>query len=237
MKTENAVFTMWQNDLVILNLWIKYYIKHFDRLYIFCFNTKDQYWEELEKIKNKHNPKVIFEKLEKFGEDYVGDSHIDMFFIRTKQNVLLKDYNWVLFANCDEIIASPNLKKLMSDTNELLIPCEGYEVIQIRKEKPIDYSKPYFKQREYWVKNINYNKILFSKVPLVWNEGLHQIEGVTEDQSKEFKDTGLYLIHLKHADLQREGDFGPKVSSLDPNIIDHWRKNKKRIPEWVKKLL
>jgi hypothetical protein len=63
------------------------------------------------------------------------------------------------------------------------------------------------------------NKVLLSSVPLSWNEGQHQINEVSSEHSKELHDTGLYLVHIKHADTKTEGrDLGPMKRSPDAHV-------------------
>ena len=236
---------MWQNDLVALNLWAKYYSKHFDKLFILCFNTKEKYIPELENLKQHYE--LDYEMVQEFeGKKVDGTPSVALNLVKWWQRKFVNEYKWVLFANVDEIVTPfkrlGTMRNLMKNSDKYLLPCTGYEVIQTRNEKPIDYSKPYFKQRKYWIRNPVYNKIIFSRIALEWNAGLHQIEGVSEDTSREFKNTGLYLIHLKHADIGAQNrDFGPYPNGgelhLDPNIMKHWRKKKRKIPEYIKKLL
>ena len=242
MKEKNIAFTAWQNDRIILKLWVKYYSQYFDELLVLCFNTQKKYLPFLEGLTKKYN--FRYEIVEKYkGDNIDGAPSVFLGLVKDKQEELLKEYKWVLFANCDEIIVADKkygtLKDLMdkSPQKKLLWICEGYEVIQVRGEKPIDYSKSYFNQRKYWVKNHNYNKIILSKITLNWTVGLHKIEGLSDDESTAFKNTGLYLIHLKHVDLETKRDFGPSISPLDPNIENHWLKYKKPIPDWIKKIL
>ena len=113
-----------------------------------------------------------------------------------------------------------------------LVHCIAYEVVQI-DEPAINTSLPIFKQRKYWVKNINYNKIILSQVPLEWNAGQHQIEAVEGDESKLFLNEGLYLLHLKHIGLG-ERFLGPFTSKSGQGFK---MEDKKLIPEWIKEAL
>lgn len=240
MKDQNAVFTAVQNDMVILELWLRYYTRYFEKVFVWGFNFKSANWSKIRELQVNYN--FDFEILEEYKGDKIdGTPSVFLEAIMDKQVELLKDYRWVLFVNIDEILIPQkgNLRQLMKKSNDYFIPCETYEVIQTKKEKPINYSRSYFKQRKYWIKNPNYNKIILSRIALKWNAGLHQIEGIIEEESKAFKNTGLYLVHLKHADLEREYDRGPypKDIYLDPNIMQHWRHRKKLIPEYIKKLL
>lgn len=242
MKTKNAVFTLVQNDMIGLKLWLSYYTRYFDDVYVFGFNCKDTTRDNLRGLQSLFS--FNWEVLEQFGNDKVdGDPLVMLGFLKAKQEELLKSHKWVLFCNVDEILVTStryrHLKDLMDTTDKLVVPCVAYEVIQVAGEKPIDYKKPYFMQRSYWIKNPNYNKIILSRIALKWNAGAHQVEEVQEDESKHFFNTGLYLIHLKHVDLQRKGDFGPYFSIVkeDANITEHWRDRKEKIPQHIRKLL
>ena len=169
-------------------------------------------------------------------------------FIQKKQAEFLaipNEYDWVLYSNCDEFVIAKSWKykdlKNFMDRNlhHNWIACEGYDVIQVEGEKPIDYSKPYLRQRKYWIKNFNYNKIILSRVYLDWVDGTHKLAKMTDDESRAFKNTGLYLVHLKHADLTPTGerDLGPHLTNPDPNIMDHWLDKKERIPKYIRRLI
>ena len=237
---RTVVFSFVQNDMALLELWLSYYRRHFDDLKIYCFNTKEKYIPRLNRLKKKY--KMEYEFLEEFKGDKIdGTPSVFLGFVREKQIELLREYDWVLVCNLDEIIVPKRgmFEELMRRRLEewVAIPSEGYEVIQTKREKPIDYNKSYFKQRKYWIKNNNYNKILLSRIPILWSAGLHKIDTMTDEESKNIKNTPLYLVHLKHADLEAKRDFGPYRASLDPNIVEHWGKYKKPIPKQIRKAL
>ena len=116
---------------------------------------------------------------------------------------------------------------------------EVFEIIQAEDEKPIDYQRPILTQRRYWLKNDNYNKVLLSRVPLEWNEGLHQLIQMPYEVAKEFKNTGLFMLHLKYTDLQCvvDKDLGPMRSHLEPKIMNHDPKDRQRIPKRIRRVL
>ena len=224
-------FTMWQNDLVGLDLWLKYYRKQFDEVFIICFGTNPNYFPELE----KRNLKYIT-----FGANLEEPQTANQM-LREKQNEFLKDYDWVLYCNLDEfLIPNPrkykNIKDLIRHTKKDWIASECFEVIHVEGEPPIEFSKPYLKQRKFWVKNPNMNKILLSRVPLSWNNGQHQIDGIEAETSKGYHNTGLYLIHIKHADPNpyQPRDFGPMKRSPDGWTTDRSKDSRIKIPEIFK---
>ena len=237
MKT--LAFTFVQNDLVGLRLWLSYYTKYFDDLNIYCFNTKEEHRKDLDELKREYD--FVYEFLYEYeGNKIDGTPAVLLGFIKDIQNTFLGDHDWILCCNLDEIFISKrgNLKDLMEKhKNELVaLPSEGYDVIQAEDEKPIDYSKPLFEQRKYMVKNPNYNKIVLTRVPLNWVAGLHKIDSMTDDESRVIKNTGLYLIHFKHADLTRE-KTGPFTVNLDSKIMGHKPEDRIRIPKYFRKLL
>ena len=237
MKT--LAFTFVQNDLVGLRLWLSYYTRYFDDLNVYCFNTKEEHRKDLDELKREYN--FVYEFLYEYeGNKIDGTPAVLLGFIKDIQNTFLGDHDWILCCNLDEIFISKrgNLKDLMEKhKNELVaLPSEGYDVIQAEDEKPIDYSKSLFEQRKYMVKNPNYNKIVLTRVPLNWVAGLHKIDSMTDDESRVIKNTGLYLIHFKHADLTRE-KTGPFTVNLDSKIMEHKPEDRIRIPKYFRKLL
>ena len=230
---KTIVFTMWQNDLVGLDLWLKYYQKQFDDVLILCFSTNPKYFPELEKRN------VKYELLEGEGWDDPGRTNI---MLCEKQRELLKEYDWVLFCNLDEFLV-PNprwyksIRKLIE--SRYYIPAECFEVIQLSDDKEIDYSQPLLRQRQHWVKNKNMNKVLLSSVPLSWNEGQHQIAEVSSEMSMNFENTDLYLVHLKHADSKTEGrDLGPMKRSPEAYVFEQIKNGQDvPIPDIFKEIL
>lgn len=234
MRTLKTIaFTMWQNDLVGLDLWLKYYRKQVDDVLILCMMTNPKYYPELEKRK------VKYEVLEGEGWD---DPQRANEMLKEKQHELLKKYDWVLYCNLDEfLIPDPkyykNIKQLIE--SRYYVPAECFEVIQLDDDKEIDYDQLFLAQRQHWVKNENMNKVLLTSVPIDWNDGQHQIPQIPSEQSKMLHDTGLYLVHIKHADTKTEGrDLGPMKRSPDAYTMEQIKDNKSvPIPDSFKEIL
>lgn len=232
---SNVAFTVFQNDAIGLYLWLSYYSKHFENLHLLCMHTRDDVFVELDNLKSFFD--FTYEKLEN-----VCDAATATGPIKNKQRQLLETNEWVLYTNMDEIVVYDPVKydsfnDLVTKQNREWIACEGFEVIRVDGEDRIDYSKPILNQRKYWIKNPNYNKIIFSKVPLDWNDGQHQISGVTGEVSLAFKDTGLYLIHLKYMDPHGIGrDLGPIMTSNQSYVSDRFE-DKTLIPDIIKTVI
>jgi hypothetical protein len=233
---QALAYTFWMNDLIVLDMWLKYYSKYFDKLHIMCCGTKDGYIRQLDERKLKYN--LTYERL---SESICNPSSANEE-IKKRQVEFLNDFEWVLFSCCDEIVcADPrkykDISKLMRKTRKRTIPCEAFEIFWQKDEPVLDYSKPLLKQRKYWVKNINYNKTILSKDPLNWNDGQHQVrnkDGNEGEKSKLFKNTGLYLLHFKWADSMDNRDLGPFKSLGGKGFLD---KDKEEIPTWIKEVV
>lgn len=234
---KKACLTVWWNDKVILDVWIRYYRKEFD-LYVIVDQPK-----HLDEIERREKEGVTFIR----GEAMLSTEHAKNK-TREVQDELLKKYDWVLFTNCDEIIApEPKYKDfddLITKLDQDFISCEGFEVLECN-EPPIDFTKPLLKQRKYWMKHFNMNKTLLSRVPLVWREGHHSIVGTEAEETKLINDTGLYLIHLRHFNLKgdkiaedtKTRDFGPFLHPPHNYVLTHKDEYKTPMPEWVRKLI
>ena len=227
--------------MVMLNLWLSYYKKYFADLIVYSFNTKKNTVPKLDKLARKYG--MGYELLQEYHGDKIdGTPSVLLGFAIDRQVDFLQNHDWVLCCNLDEILIAKkgNLTDLMKRHKDELIalPSEGYDVVQAEDESQIDYLKPYFQQRKYMVKNVNYNKIVISRIPLRWTEGLHKLDTMTDEESRNIRNSGLYLIHLKHADLQREeGRAGPYKVHLDSNIMEHKPEERVLIPKYFKKLL
>ena len=231
----NAAFTLVQNDMVILNLWLSYYSKYFDYLVVIGNGTKESYGK-LEPLKEKYD--FYFERI-----DFAGNSESTLDICKRKQKELLEKYNWVLYCDCDEfIVADPkkymDLRVFMDAYPAEKCYCEGFNVLQVENEQPINFAFPYLSQRKYWSKDIDYNKPLLSKVPLNWAPGCHREMEIPDTDGKKIADTGLFLHHLKYADLKYKEprDLGPTFTNLDHGKITEGMKIKQEIPQNIRRL-
>ena len=236
---SNLVYTCFQNDIKLLRVWIDYYSKFFDRIHILCFGTKQEYLDELD-IKGIEYEVIADENLkdEEIMKSLQPEIAINL--VKEKQIEFLKDNIWVLYCNIDEFLVTSkrykDLKDLMANLKKDYINCLAYDVIKVDGEGIIDYTTPILNQRKFWVKNENYNKIILSKIPLSWNSGSHQIANVSDNESKVFKNKGLYLVHLKHIDPDRkDSDLGPHYSKIETNNYPKDHPSLRYIPKWIKK--
>lgn len=227
--------TIVENDMVILELWLRYYSKWFKDLYVLGNDTKKDYGE-LQPLKEKYH--FRFERT-----PYLPHPPHVLEVVKNLQKRIFENFDWMMWSNCDEFVVTDprkyrDLKDFMERYPEDKCLCEGFEVYQEEDEKPLDYSKPILQQRKYWFKDVCYNKPLLSKVPINWAEGFHRELEVPDTIGKEAKDTGLYLAHLKYADPTPEGnrDFGPTFSNINWDVVKEGKKVRQEIPEEIRRL-
>lgn len=229
-------FTWVYNDMIALELWAKYYSRYFDELLVLCCGTKPKYGEKLKELEEKYHLKS--EKLEANEYD-PGDANR---LICKKQQGLLKDHQWVLYSNCDEIVTTrpdkyEDLRDFMIRSKKKWEWCIGYEILKEEDESWLDYTKPILRQRRSWLKNPAMNKVLLSRVPLSWNAGQHQIEETKTKPPIKMRNYGLYLLHLKHTDYNAPNrDYVPSQRPMFAYVIENW-KWKGPIPEELKDVI
>ena len=231
----NAAFTLVQNDMVMLELWLKYYSKYFDDIFVIGNGTKTEY-EELQTLREKY--KFEFERV-----TFAPNSDLTLLICKGKQVKLLENHKWVLYSDCDEFVVADSkkykdLKDFMEKFDKDKVYCEAFNVLQMENEQSIDYSRPFLSQRKYWAKDIDYNKPLLAKVPLNWNPGCHKEVEIPDQDSKAMANTGLFMLHLRHADLNPRGnrDLGPIRTHPHPEKIMEGMKIKQEIPEEIRRL-
>lgn len=203
---RSAVFTIVRNEDVFLPIWLRHYSKHFYRNDIFVIDngTTDG---------STHVEGATFvPRISTTSFDAPWMLHT----VRDFQRELLKSYDWVLFAEVDEIIHCP-IKLCEYPNNKFTtLSCMGYEVIQdLNEEPPLDLNRPLLKQRRYWAPSDLFSKPLYSRVPLDWRLGFHSC---TQPHTKA---TDLTLIHLHRMDFNIAAyrNEHRKNISVDPESV------------------
>jgi len=149
-----SIFTLQHDEDFFLPIWIKYYRQHFnpEDMYILAHNPT----ELSEKIlKESESIGINVERLytyEIFDHDWLNDT------VHSTRIKLLKDYEYVIYTDCDEIIfpVGKSLKEFMDEAHEDAYRCFGFNVIEnnIARENRMD-------------------KTLISKIPLIYGYGYH----------------------------------------------------------------
>jgi hypothetical protein len=185
MKT--CIFTR-ARDAVFLELWLKYYSKYIQNIFVIDNLTLDGSIERCQKL---YNFNII-------NDIYVPyNDHVNHWNKRIKkiQQYLFNYYDVVIYADTDEIIVSLDcpLDTYIENMKTDYITCTGYDVIDIN-EIPINLDKPILEQRKYWFRDKWMDKTLISKIPINWEYGFHWHDNIN------IYDEKLLLIHLNRVD-------------------------------------
>lgn len=226
----NLAYTIVFNDFVILELWLKYYSRFFEDLFVIADDTNIDD-PEFKRLLATYKFKFEWIPLEIDPSTLLGT-------VRAKQCEFLQDHEWVLYTNCDEYLVPSQYKdlgELMEKCELPYISCEAFDVFQDDGEKPIDFAKPYLKQRKYWFKNNSYNKTVLSRVPLEWVPGCHRTGNMSDEDQKNIKDTGLYLVHLKYADMDVVRDNLTYKREFEYDVLEKGKSERMEIPPKVRR--
>jgi len=238
-----AVYTMVKNEPIMLPLWLKYYSRYFDDLYVFNNNTSDgsvgRAHKKFKFTEYKVTEDVGFKlgamvKMGKEGQKKIFDMGYDI----------------VIFAESDEfILADPNkysgLDEFVLGMKEDYVYATGREVFQRDEEKAIDWDKPILAQRSIWWPHPSYHKPTISKVLLDWADGFHYLESEVEIASKiglglgehikEIACPDVFMVHLQKIDW--DAFCGRGRFRKDKAHFHIGMNEKMKIPEKWKKVL
>jgi hypothetical protein len=188
-----AVFTIVQNERVMLPLWLAYYGRFFDPddLYVLNHDGTD---ESVESVKDRCRV-VPVHRSTSFDHRWLRST------VEAFQAFLLRSYDVVLFAEADEfLIADPRqysgLDQYIEQLDRAAARCVGFNVVHQADEAPLRFDEPILTQRRYWHASLDYSKRLLSRVPLRWSEGFHEEYDAPDDPP----DSSLFLVHLHRVD-------------------------------------
>jgi hypothetical protein len=167
------------------------------------------------------------------------------------QEFLLYSYEYVLFAEIDElIIPDPDkfesLTTFINQFDKSNIRCAGYEVQHVKDDERSlrmiwderDWHKFSFTDRKHWHYSDIYSKILLANHPLKWTIGFHTAINVIAQPS-----TDLTLVHLKKADFNMLLDLNKQAAAKNWSEYDkrnnhgiqHLITEEKDLREWFNK--
>jgi hypothetical protein len=206
---SNAAFTRFFNNKGMLRNWLNYYSKYFDKLFVFGCELSDPTRYNLPDHERPAYDNVS-DLIKEYNVEYL-DTGLPIYSsqmyqtIFDKQKELLKEHEWVLYTDMDEIVVADqdrykDIKDFMNRSEVKQSFCEGYNVFMGEDEDTIDWNKPIMEQRHLWGKDVNgsYSKPALSRIPTDWVEGFHYVRWMPENEVKDIENTGLYLFHLKH---------------------------------------
>lgn len=220
-KKRTVAMCRFKGDNTKLELWLSYYSKYFDELYVIGCQVSES---DVSDLKKKYPFNFIYTD----AIIYDLGAHQIVF---NQQKELLKDHEWVLHADIDEFVVPTgyaNLKSFMRYSKKDQTFCEGFQVFKSQDEGTLDYTKPILQQRKYWFKDTgaSYNKPCLSRVVSDWTIGFHKINSMEDGAVRNIQNTGLILIHLKYADLT--GGIEELNDGISRALL---------IPEYIKRML
>ncbi len=126
---------------------------------------------------------------------------------------LTERYTHVMRVDCDEFaIADPrrfaSLQAYIETAPHDYVTAFGYDVVAAPSDPPLDFSKPILgTQRSYAFALNALNKTCLTRIPQKWGRGFHACQSYP-------KFDGLYLMHLKRADIDMQVRFGEFLAAL-----------------------
>ena len=210
---ESAVFTMVRDERVFLPLWLRYYSQFFppEDIHVFNHLTTDGSVEAAQR-------QWGFRRIE-VRHPVFNDFPWYTAFIQEQQRLLLDRYHVVLFVEPDEILwHAGGLDRYIGTFRGEAVRANGQLIWHDRDgEPPLDLSRTVLSQRKHLVPAPTYCKALLTRIPLLYEFGIHGTTRLLEI------DPDLYLFHLhcmdyalalqKHERTRRYTDYSRR--SLD----------------------
>ncbi|MFA6636887.1 MAG: glycosyltransferase family 2 protein [Candidatus Omnitrophota bacterium] len=194
-RKKCCVFTFVRNENVFLPIWLKYYSKFFSGsdIYVLDHSSDDGSVAECRKKYDFNVVDIPFVSYNVALKTSVA---------RKKQADLLNVYEYVLYADADEIIIPhprryKDLNCYIKQLKKDYCFCKGYDLLQMKNETPINLDMPILRQRKYWSFSPDYCKPLLSKKPLEWELGFHNAKNIARNIEND-----LLLLHLHRMDFK-----------------------------------
>jgi hypothetical protein len=195
MKKAAAVYTIVKNESYHLKKWINHYKKY--------FNVEDIYI--LDHDSDDGSTKNLDVNVIKITNKFVFDHRWMNAMVTEHQIKFLEDYECVLFSEVDELIYSVNvsldkrIESFLKDNSHNYLKCKSYNLYQnfIEEEKDLTEDDLILDYRNYWSRDVDYDKILLTKVPITWTLGFHHLSfGEPVEMAED-----LFLLHTHYFDL------------------------------------
>jgi len=218
-----ATFTVTRNESVFLPIWVKNSLRNFkpEDIHILDHQSEDNSVKDAVSIGCRSE--TIFPP---------SNPSADWFRERVKQKQveLLKEYDWVLFAEADEFILPRSGLSMQDLCNDLhskrvdIVRCSGVDIVQDHKVEPSADLSPgldllanrsrcvvYFRpENDVHIKNpklrYTYSKPNLSRKPTNWARGFHGLdsESAFRKPNEPFTDVSpdIFLVHCHYLDLK-----------------------------------
>lgn len=199
MKKECAIFTVVKNEKLFMPIWYSYYSKFFykEDIYILDNNTDDGSLDSIDC------------NITKIQSEFDLDYRLLTTEVTKFQQTLLKEYQYVVYTDIDEIIFNiiePDLRKYISSllkNKTTHVTCTAFEIYHDIENGECNYNseKKILDQRNLWFRYPFYDKTLISSVPCSWVVGFHHTTNLAPNQ-----DPNLVLLHLHRFDYNSHRD-------------------------------
>jgi hypothetical protein len=196
-----AVFTIVQNELQHIPVWLKYYCGHVltEDIYVLDHNTTGDAAD------------VLVETCQAFGiknliavnHDLAYDSYWLAWVTRDFQQFLLKSYEAVLFVAADELVISLTgqlIDRVHNHTPDGVWKPQGYEVVHDAAAEPtLNWQQNLLRQRKFYYPCQAYTKPVLARRPIYWAPGWTRASNVAKERAP---DPELILLHLHKIDQE-----------------------------------
>jgi hypothetical protein len=201
-----AIFTFIDRENEFLNKWIQYYRSVLPNAELIVLTDNKDIVSNLKTLKSISVSDASDLKQNK----YVRDKDVFNKF----QQLLLEDFDVVIYTDVDELIFHPELESLIDTFDQDYLTTIGFEIIDFEGTK-IDWNKPILEQRKVGVYSDWYDKPLIVRKPLLWEDGKHN-----KTTPKNFVDD-LYLVHLNKVDIGFLSDLNAQNKQMYSNVLNH----------------
>jgi reversibly glycosylated polypeptide / UDP-arabinopyranose mutase len=188
-----AVFTIVRNEPVNLPIWLRYYTRHFDAndIYIIDNGANDD-------VATTWTVNVV-----KKPTHHYFDHAALVTIVQDFQKSLLEKYEYVLFAEADEIVVpvaskySGGIREYIDRMNVDTVLVTAYDIVhQPNVEDGIDTTHEVLYQRQAFYRHPLYDKPLLTKSPVLYGAGFHRCINCSAQI-----DPDLLMIHLHRMDM------------------------------------
>lgn len=216
-KAPLAVCTIMQDEPEFLPVWLQHYAKQLRgewHLYVLHHHdpksTQGLKW--LTELKNIYPLVNVIPVPYSISFDHKWLTHT----VAAFQRFLLQSYNWVLFAEVDELIfvepkpgdngptrLATYVEQNLAHTRQSAIACRGYEVVHQRLvEGPLTTPMTWKQERGFWAPSTKYSKPLLAREALMWAVGFHTARLCTSYEPLDGPHDGeIVLVHLHKMDF------------------------------------
>jgi hypothetical protein len=183
-----AAFTIVRNEPFFLPLWLAYYARHCDAVFVLDHGSDDGSTSDLpcEVVPVAHEVCYDFPWLVAVAETFQRD-------------LFRRGFETVLYSDVDEFLCHPlGLRGFLRRLPAASCRAQGYQLVQQAQEAPYEAARSILQQRGWWRREKLYDKTLVAREPLAWDVGFHYLTGKTNAKYAE----DLTLVHLHWFDRE-----------------------------------